>query len=227
MPSLVPSFHKPLTTPCTAAALPVALSELLNHVALFDCPIEWSASDTVVTILHYPAFASTLLGCISTAKALPIGAADHTCFISMVNLAFANQANFPHIAEQQGLFNTLSSLTQSKILDQSIGDTSAPAKAFFTFANAIIAIQGHCCEACQKELQETDPKGKPHAKKIKVLSSVTSHKVGSEAALALLSQVYAALAEDDSSVSCADLQKHCDAIDLDVQQQLYALNLLL
>ncbi|KAG5336979.1 hypothetical protein C0989_011317, partial [Termitomyces sp. Mn162] len=144
--------------------------------------------------------------------------------------AFTNQAYFPHIAEQQSLFDTLFSLTQSNILNQSVENTSAPAKAFFTLADAIIAIEGHHCEAHQKELQEADPEGKPHAKKIKVLSSATSHKVSSKATLALLFQIdmaldAVALAKDDSSVSHTNLQKHCDAIDLAAQQQLYALDL--
>ncbi|KAG5350058.1 hypothetical protein C0989_000423 [Termitomyces sp. Mn162] len=62
--------------------------------------------------------------------------------------------------------------------------------------------------------------------------SFKNHKVGSKAALALLSQVDMALdavafAKDNSSVSHANLQKHCDAVDLAAQQQLYALDLLL
>ncbi|KAG5335996.1 hypothetical protein C0989_012374, partial [Termitomyces sp. Mn162] len=58
------------------------------------------------------------------------------------------------MTKQQGLFNTLSSLIQSKTVDQFVGDTFTPAKAFFTFANAIITIKSHYCEVYQKELQE-------------------------------------------------------------------------
>ncbi|KNZ79612.1 hypothetical protein J132_08997 [Termitomyces sp. J132] len=64
--------------------------------------------------------------------------ADPTCFISAVNLTFANQADFSWIAEQQSLFDTLSSLIKSNILDWSVGKNSAPTKSFFTFADAII-----------------------------------------------------------------------------------------
>ncbi|KNZ76442.1 hypothetical protein J132_10417 [Termitomyces sp. J132] len=220
------------TAPCTAAVSLTAPSEPPDHVTLFNCSVKHSTSDIIVVVLHYPALASTLMGCISAAKALPLGAANHTHFISTVNLTFTDQVDFPWIAEQQGLFNALSTLIKSKILDQSVGKNSAPAKSFFTFADAIITIEGCCHDACQKELQEADPEGKPHAKKIKVLPSATSHKVGSKAALALLSQVdmaldAMALTEDDTSVSHADLQKHCDAVNLAAQQQLYTLNLLL
>ncbi|KAG5726039.1 hypothetical protein E4T56_gene1255 [Termitomyces sp. T112] len=214
-------FQKPPTAPCTAAVLLVVSAKPLNHVALFNCLVKQSSNDVIMAVLHYPAFASTLLGCISATKALPFGAADHTCFISAVNLA-----DFPQIAEQQGMFDALSSLIQSNTLDWSIGDTFAPAKSFFTFADAIITIKSHHCEACQRELQEADPEGKPCAKKIKVLPSSASHKVGSEAALALLTQVdtaldAVALAEDNSFISCADLQKHCNAVNLAAQQWLF------
>ncbi|KAG5335714.1 hypothetical protein C0989_000564 [Termitomyces sp. Mn162] len=230
MPPTSP-FCKTPTTPHTAAVSLTAPSEPPDHVTLFNCLVKRSASDVIVAVLHYPALASTLMGCISATKALPLGVADHTCFISAVNLTFTDQVDFPQIAEQQGLFDTLSALIKSNILDWSVGKNSAPTKSFFTFANAIITIEGHCHDAHQKELQEADPEGKPHAKKIKVLPSATSHKVGSKAALALVSQVDAALdamalTKDDTSVSHTNLQKHCDAVNLATQQQLQTFKLI-
>ncbi|KNZ82382.1 hypothetical protein J132_00197 [Termitomyces sp. J132] len=136
MPLPASPFCKLLTAPCTAAALLATPSESLDHVALFNFSVKQSTNDIIVAVHHSPVLASALLGCISAAKALPIGAANHTCFISTINLVFADQADFLHIAKQQGLFDALSSLIQSKTLDQSVGDTSAPAKAFFSFANA-------------------------------------------------------------------------------------------
>ncbi|KAG5729810.1 hypothetical protein E4T56_gene992 [Termitomyces sp. T112] len=116
MPPTFP-FCKLLTAPCTAAALPTTPLEPPNYVTLFNCLVKHSASDVIVAVLHYPALTSTLLGHISAAKALLLGMADHTCFISAVNLTFADQADFPWIAEQQGFFDTLSSLIKSNILD--------------------------------------------------------------------------------------------------------------
>ncbi|KAG6884122.1 hypothetical protein C0995_010932, partial [Termitomyces sp. Mi166 len=54
--------------------------------------------------------------------------------------------------------------------------------------------------------------------------------LGSDAILALLSQVNAtleaiSLAEDRSIVPCTELQKHCDAMDLAAQQQLYSFDI--
>ncbi|KAG5716573.1 hypothetical protein E4T56_gene16218 [Termitomyces sp. T112] len=264
MPPTSP-FCKPPTAPHAAVALPAISSEPPDHIALFNLLVKQSAGDVIVAVLHYPALTSALMGCISAAKVLLLSAADHTHFISAVNLIFMDKADFPWIAEQQGLFDALSSLIQSNTLDWSVGDNCAPAKLFFFFADAIIAIESHHHDTCQKELQElchhakdtdirmiaskldllachlddltisciliqADPEGKPYAKKIKVLPSATSHKVGSKAALALLFQVNVALdavalAKDNSSVSHVDLQKHHDAIDLAAQQQLYTLNL--
>ncbi|KNZ75368.1 hypothetical protein J132_03499 [Termitomyces sp. J132] len=174
MPSLTSPFHKLPTTLHTATALPAAPSELLCHVALFNHSVKQSGNNAIVAVLHNPAFASALLGHISTAKALLFGAADHTHFISAVNMVhlvilispflsthipqfFVDQVDFPWITEQQGLFDTLSLLLTSKILDCSIGDNSTMAKAFFSFADAVIQIEGNHCEACKKELDKVCP----------------------------------------------------------------------
>ncbi|KAG5351036.1 hypothetical protein E4T56_gene18359 [Termitomyces sp. T112] len=146
MPPTSP-FCKPPTAPCAAVALPAISSEPPDHIALFNCSVKQSTGDVIVAILHYPALASALMGHISAAKALLLGAADHTHFISAVNLIFADQADLPQITEQQGLFDALSSLIQSNTLDQFIGNNSAPAKSLFSFADAIIAIESCCHDA--------------------------------------------------------------------------------
>ncbi|KAG5349376.1 hypothetical protein C0989_004293 [Termitomyces sp. Mn162] len=172
MPSPTSPCCKLPTAPCAAAALPTVSSEPPIHVALINCSVKQSANDVIVAILYYPAFASALLGHISTAKALPIGAADCTHFISAINLMslvifpsstlihlaflqfFADQTDFPQIAEQQGLFDTLSLLFTSKTLDCFVNNTSTAAKAFFVFADAIISIKSKHYKACKKELEE-------------------------------------------------------------------------
>ncbi|KAG5338704.1 hypothetical protein C0989_006540 [Termitomyces sp. Mn162] len=216
MPSLTSPFHKLPTTLHTATALPAAPSELLCHVALFNHSVKQSGNNAIVAVLHNPAFASALLGHISTAKALLFGAADHTHFISAVNMFFVDQVDFPWITEQQGLFDTLSLLLTSKILDCSIGDNSTMAKAFFSFADAVIQIEGNHCEACKKELDK--------------LHSSAIHKPGSDAVLTLLSQVDATLkaahlSNNPSIIPCANLQKYKDTIELIAQQHLFTLDL--
>ncbi|KAG5348654.1 hypothetical protein C0989_009175 [Termitomyces sp. Mn162] len=81
-------------------------------------------------------------------------------------------------------------------------------------------------------LSQTEPDGKPKPKKLKVLPAFSNLKPGSEAVLSLLSQVDTALetvqlADDDALLPCANLQKHCEAIQLAAQQQLYSLDIAL
>ncbi|KAG6873578.1 hypothetical protein C0992_008549 [Termitomyces sp. T32_za158] len=76
---------------------------------------------------------------------------------------------------------------------------------------------------------QTDPDGKPKPKKLKVTSTAGSLKPGSDAVLALLSQVDVALeslpSADDFSAPRSDLQKYRDAVELAAQQQLFALDI--
>ncbi|KAG6899614.1 hypothetical protein C0995_005398 [Termitomyces sp. Mi166 len=63
-----------------------------------------------------------------------------------------------------------------------------------------------------------DPDSKPKPKKVKVTLTLANYKPSSDAVLALLGQVDAALdavqlTEDDSTTPYSKLEKHCDAID--------------
>ncbi|KAG6894077.1 hypothetical protein C0993_012402, partial [Termitomyces sp. T159_Od127] len=62
---------------------------------------------------------------------------------------FADQADFPVLADQKGLFVALSAILP--LLDCGAADDSLKVWAFFTFADAIIAIEDHRREACQQE----------------------------------------------------------------------------
>ncbi|KAG5348835.1 hypothetical protein C0989_007866, partial [Termitomyces sp. Mn162] len=76
---------------------------------------------------------------------------------------------------------------------------------------------------------QAEPEGKPKLKKVKVTPSLTSFKLGSNAVLALLGQIDVALEnrllDEDNATPLAELQKHCEAIDLAAQRQLYSLDL--
>ncbi|KAG6860074.1 hypothetical protein C0995_016159 [Termitomyces sp. Mi166 len=76
-----------------------------------------------------------------------------------------------------------------------------------------------------KHKANADPDGKPKIKKVKVFPAFANHTPGSDAVLALLSQVDATLeatqlAEDRAAMPHSELQKHHDAVDLAVQHQL-------
>ncbi|KAG6896279.1 hypothetical protein C0995_011635 [Termitomyces sp. Mi166 len=81
-----------------------------------------------------------------------------------------------------------------------------------------------------KRKTNSKPDSKPKPKKMKVSPASANHTLGSDAILALLGQVDAtleaiSLAKDGLIMPCAELQKHCDAIDLAAQQQLYSLDI--
>ncbi|KAG5348637.1 hypothetical protein C0989_009314, partial [Termitomyces sp. Mn162] len=65
---------------------------------------------------------------------------------------FANQADFPLIANQAGLANALSDILP--LLDHQAANDSPAVKAFFSFSNVIIQIEDNYHEAqCQQELE--------------------------------------------------------------------------
>ncbi|KAG5351915.1 hypothetical protein C0989_004553 [Termitomyces sp. Mn162] len=81
-------------------------------------------------------------------------------------------------------------------------------------------------------MQLTEPNGQPKPKKIRVLPAYANLKPGSKAMLSLLSQVDATLeaiqlVNDGTLLPYADLQKHHNAIQLAVLQQLYSLDITL
>ncbi|KAG5348617.1 hypothetical protein C0989_009453 [Termitomyces sp. Mn162] len=79
-----------------------------------------------------------------------------------------------------------------------------------------------------KQKANVEPESKSKPKKVKVTPSLTSFKLGSDAVLTLLGQINVALEnhllDEDNAAPLAKLQKHCEAIDLAVQQQLYSLD---
>ncbi|KAG6871342.1 hypothetical protein C0995_005840 [Termitomyces sp. Mi166 len=77
---------------------------------------------------------------------------DQACFLGTLQLHFADQANFSHIADQQGLYEALVSTMQC--LDHGATNDSLDVKAFFSFADAIIWIETNHCEACKREVEE-------------------------------------------------------------------------
>ncbi|KAG6893440.1 hypothetical protein C0993_001070 [Termitomyces sp. T159_Od127] len=120
----------------------------------------------------------------------------------------------------------------------------------------IIAIEDHRREACWQEEEHrrcadddvnmlgasspqnskrkanANPEPKPRTKKPKITPAFAPHKPGSDAALALLTQVDTTLeavqlADDGDQVPRAELQKHRDAIDQAAQRQLYLLDIAL
>ncbi|KAG6893787.1 hypothetical protein C0992_008633 [Termitomyces sp. T32_za158] len=245
------------TPPAKPAPPPPDFYSLLNKSVKRD------AHRVILAVLQRPNFAHAAIGLCNTAKAFPGTPADRARFLSTVGWHFADQADFPVLADQKGLPESFSIILP--LLDRRAAKESPDVKAFFTLADAIVAIEAGRREARQKELEEarrraqdkdvvmlaskldlisrrldtltltlvppqTEPKGKPRAKKIKVLPTLTSLKLGSDAVLALLGQVDTALealpsAAVNDDAARADLQKQREAVEIAAQQQLHALDI--
>ncbi|KAG5733789.1 hypothetical protein E4T56_gene8159 [Termitomyces sp. T112] len=112
-----------------------------------------------------------------------------------------------------------------------------------------IEMLGPSATCFGKHKANAEPNGEPKPKKIKVILAYSSSlspflcfsalicfpanlKPGSKAVLLHLGQINAALkavqlADDGTLLPCANLQKHCDAVQLAAQQQLYSLDIAL
>ncbi|KAG5337085.1 hypothetical protein C0989_010845 [Termitomyces sp. Mn162] len=238
------------TAPCQAsrplAPIAVASSASTDHFANLKCAIKHDGKQAIVAILQLPLFASALIGICNTAKAFPGLDSDHTQYIGTTHLHFADESNYARLSEQKGLVDTLSQILPT--LDHLSTNDAPDIQHFFTFADTLILIdkkwhkeqrkckiqeqQCHQRKACDTEmlgLTPVEPKGKPKPKKVKVTPSLTSFKLSSNAVLALLGQIDAAienhLLDKDNAALLAELQKHHEAINLTAQQQLYSLDL--
>ncbi|KAG6874028.1 hypothetical protein C0993_000877, partial [Termitomyces sp. T159_Od127] len=66
---------------------------------------------------------------------------------------FADQADFPVLADQKGLFDALSTILP--LLNRQADADSGDVKAFFAFANAIVQLESNCREVQRQcDLQE-------------------------------------------------------------------------
>ncbi|KAG6883615.1 hypothetical protein C0992_008323 [Termitomyces sp. T32_za158] len=267
------------TSPPKPASPPPDFYGLLNKSVKRD------AHRVILAVLQRPSFAHAAIGLCKTAQAFPGTAADRVRFLStvgwvslplssllfqiphvFVNQHFADQADFPVLADQKGLPDAFSAILP--LLDRRAAEEAPDVKAFFTLADAIVAIEAGRREARQKELEEarrraqdkdvvmlgpssspaskrkanvsflaskldvisrrldmlsltlapsqTEPEGKPWAKKLKVLPTLTSLKLDSEAVLALLGQVNTALKALPSATKIA-AQQQLHALDISFQ----------
>ncbi|KAG6894827.1 hypothetical protein C0993_010654 [Termitomyces sp. T159_Od127] len=205
-----------------------------NFYSMLKRAVKQNSNQVILAVLQRLLFAQAVIGLCNTAKAFPGTSTDRTRFLSTIGWRFADQADFPVLADQKGLFDTLSIILP--LLDRHADADSGDVKAFFAFANAIVQLELNRREAQrQHNLQEaifplSDPDGKLKTKKVKVIPSVANYKTGGETALTLLGQVDAildaiSLADGDSSMLAGDLKKHRDAVELAAQQQLHLLDI--
>ncbi|KAG5727777.1 hypothetical protein E4T56_gene14754 [Termitomyces sp. T112] len=260
--------------PCAPpTARPSSGQDSPDNFALLQRSVKRDVQQVILAVLQLPLFAQAIIGFCRVAAGIPGTRADRARYLGTMQLRFADQAAFPRIAKQKGLFDSLTATLP--VIDCNVANGSTDVQSFLTFADAILQIEKNCCEVqrqreaevqCQweaeaqrqreaeelkrrtqdqdvdmlgpplicsgKQRANTEPNGKPKPKKLKVLPAFSNLKPGSEAVLSLLGQVDAALktvqlADDNALLPCADLQKHCEAVQLAAQQQLYSLDITL
>ncbi|KAG5331507.1 hypothetical protein C0989_008040 [Termitomyces sp. Mn162] len=206
------------TSPCPTPA-PHHTPSPPNFYGMLQHAIKQDAHQVILAILQHPLFAQAVIGLCNTAAAFSSTPADCTRYLGSIGWSFTNQADFPLLANQKGLYDTLSATLD--ILDRKAATDSAAVNSFFVFANAIIKTKNNCCELqCQREAaakqhherkdcnikmlglssthsskQKANSKldGKSKPKKVKITPSVTNYKPGSKTTLLLLGQINALL----------------------------------
>ncbi|KNZ76600.1 hypothetical protein J132_09344 [Termitomyces sp. J132] len=159
------------TTPCRtptgpAARLPHATSSAQpsppqsssDHFGLLKLSVKHDTHQVILAILQFPTFTQAIISMCRIASSFNGSRADCAQYLGTMQLCFANQANFPHITEQKGLFDSLSDILP--ILDHGATSNSANVESFLTFADTITQIKKNCCEAQRKY----KAKEKHHAK---------------------------------------------------------------
>ncbi|KAG5332686.1 hypothetical protein C0989_006721, partial [Termitomyces sp. Mn162] len=84
-------------------------------------------------------FAQAIISICGVASTFSGSGADFTQYLGTMQLHFANQANFLHIAKQKGLFDSLSNILPT--LNCGTANISANMQFFLTFANVVTQIE--------------------------------------------------------------------------------------
>ncbi|KAG6888150.1 hypothetical protein C0992_009494 [Termitomyces sp. T32_za158] len=138
-------------TSITAPA-PKPASSPPDFYGMLKRAVKRDAHQVILAVLQRPAFAQAAIGLCNTAKAFPGTPADRARFLGTIGWRFADQADFPVLADQKGLHDALSAVLPC--LDRQVADDSGDVKAFFAFADAIVAIEAGRREAHHKEVEE-------------------------------------------------------------------------
>ncbi|KAG5735091.1 hypothetical protein E4T56_gene20477 [Termitomyces sp. T112] len=123
-----------------------------NFYGMLQHAVKRDANQVILAVLQRPVFVQAVIGTCHTAKAFPGTPADCARFLGSFGWRFADQADFPLIANQAGLADTLSDMLP--LLDRQAANDSPAVKDFFTFSDAIIQLEDNRREAQrQQELQ--------------------------------------------------------------------------
>ncbi|KNZ73884.1 hypothetical protein J132_09100 [Termitomyces sp. J132] len=117
-----PTAKLPRTPPTTR---PSSGQDSPDNFALLQRSVKRDAQQVILAVLQLPLFAQAIIGFCRVTAGIPGTRADHTRYLGTMQLRFADQANFPRIAKQKGLFDSL----------------TATLPSFLTFTDAILQIK--------------------------------------------------------------------------------------
>ncbi|KAG5333123.1 hypothetical protein C0989_006270 [Termitomyces sp. Mn162] len=198
-----------------------------NFYGMLQHAVKRDAHQVILAALQHPLFAQAVIGLCNTAAAFSSTPADCTRYLGSIGWTFADQANFPLLADQKGLYDTLSATLD--VLNCKAATDSTAVNSFFVFADAIIKTANNhhelqCqCEAAAKQCHEREDHD------IKMLAN---YKPGSKTALLPLGQIDALLEahpviNGHSLAPLEDLKKQRDMVELAAEQQLHLLDMTL
>ncbi|KAG6876566.1 hypothetical protein C0993_002274 [Termitomyces sp. T159_Od127] len=216
-------------------ALVQKLSSPPNFYGMFKRTMKRDSNQVILAVLQRLLFAQTIIGLCNTAKAFPGTPTDCTQFLGTTGWQFTDQADFPILADQKGLFVAISAILS--LLDHGAANNSLKrchhADNNVDMLASKLGLLAHRVDTLSLSLcSQADPEPKPRTKRPKITPAFAPHKPGSDVVLALLAQVNTVLeavqlAKNSDQVPHAELQKHRNAIDQAMQCQLYLLDIAL
>ncbi|KAG5719764.1 hypothetical protein E4T56_gene18548 [Termitomyces sp. T112] len=106
--------------------------------------VKQDAHQVILAVLQHPLFAQAVIGLCNTAAAFSSTPADCARYLGSIGWTFADQADFPLLANQKGLYDTLSATLD--VLNHKAATDSTAINLFFVFADAIIKAKNNCHE---------------------------------------------------------------------------------
>ncbi|KAG5323467.1 hypothetical protein C0989_012255 [Termitomyces sp. Mn162] len=110
-----------------------------DNFALLQRSVKRDAHQVILAVLQLPLFAQAVIGFCRVAAGIPGTQADRARYLGTMQLRFADQADFPRIAEQKGLFDSLTATLP--VIDRDAANDSTDIQSFLTFADAILQIE--------------------------------------------------------------------------------------
>ncbi|KAG5348762.1 hypothetical protein C0989_008432, partial [Termitomyces sp. Mn162] len=120
-------------------ACPSSGQDSPNNFTLLQRSVKRDAQQIILAVLQLLLFAQAVIGFCRVTAGIPGTQADRAQYLGTMQLRFTNQADFLCIAEQKGLFDSLT--TTLPVINCNAANNSTNIQSFLTFADAILKIK--------------------------------------------------------------------------------------